>query len=428
MLFWLIEDNEQLSKFLSQNHKEVFIELILENDNIHPSLNKLSLIYIRPLLASKGYIATISHNETLSCNITNINALLQTYDKMYVRDKKQFMYFFPNRNVIDINFIENIEDESRTNVHEYFYSKFPDNEKINKIIPVTKHYERCENLWKKVKPIINKPIPDYFNFYNKNITNVFWFIEQEGIRINPNIIEDKFNIINKKFSIKDNKIYSKYNLYNSTSRPSNSFNGVNFSALNKENGQRKALIPENDFLLEIDINAYHPTLASHLVNYDFKDLNPYEYLADKTKLSIPESKEKMFEVLYGGKFEGLEGLEFFDKLKIYIELLWEDYKKDGFIEEKISGYKFYKNKLDKMNPYKLFNYLLQCKETSQNVVIMKKILTLLKNKKSKLILYVYDSFCFDMDENEKDLIEEIIKIFSNYNLKVKTKMGVSYEF
>jgi hypothetical protein len=428
MLFWLVEDNEQLSKFLSQEHKEVFVELILENDNIHPTLNKLSLIYIRPLLASKGYIATISHNETLSCNITHINALLQTYDKIYVRDKKQFMYFFPNRNVLDINFIENLDGKFRTNVHEYFYQKFPNNKKINKIIPVTKHYEKCENIFKEVKNIVNKPLPDCFNFYNKNVTNVFWFIEQEGININPGLVKEYFNLSNGEFSIKENKIYSKYNLYNNTSRPSNSFNGINFSALNKEKGHRKFIIPENDFLLEIDINAYHPTLASHLINYDFGGVNPYEYLSKEANVKVGEVKEKMFEVLYGGNFDGLEHLEFFRLLKNYIDSNWEFYKKNGYIEEKISGFKFYKNKLDKMNPYKLFNYLLQCKETSQNVVIMKKILTLLKNKKSKMILYVYDSFCFDMKNEEKDLIDDILKIFDNYNLKVKTKMGMNYDF
>ena len=80
-----------------------------------------------------------------------------------------------------------------------------------------------------------------------------------------------------------------------------------------------------------------------------------------------------------------------------------------------------------MNPYKLFNYLLQCKETSQNVVIMKKILTLLKNRESKLIHYVFDSFCLDIKE-EENIIEEIQSIFQNLGFKTKIKTGADYDF
>ena len=45
-----------------------------------------------------------------------------------------------------------------------------------------------------------------------------------------------------------------------TTRPSNKFNGVNYAALNKDNGCRKSFIPRNDKFIELDIGAYHPTL------------------------------------------------------------------------------------------------------------------------------------------------------------------------
>ena len=53
------------------------------------------------------------------------------------------------------------------------------------------------------------------------------------------------------------------------SRPSNKFKGVNYAALNKDNGCRESFIPRNSKFIEIDISAYHPTLASKLIGYKF---------------------------------------------------------------------------------------------------------------------------------------------------------------
>ena len=66
-------------------------------------------------------------------------------------------------------------------------------------------------------------------------------------------------------------VYTQYNLKTLTTRPSNTFNGVNYAALNKENGSRQCFIPRNDLLVELDISAYHPTLLAKLIGYDFGD-------------------------------------------------------------------------------------------------------------------------------------------------------------
>jgi hypothetical protein len=81
-----------------------------------------------------------------------------------------------------------------------------------------------------------------------------------------------------------------------------------------------------------------------------------------------------------------------------------------------------------MNPQKLFNYLLQNLETSNNVRILWGITKLLRGKKTKLVLYTYDSFLFDLDNNEKNIIEKVLKIFEKYNFKTKIKHGTSYDF
>ena len=81
-----------------------------------------------------------------------------------------------------------------------------------------------------------------------------------------------------------------------------------------------------------------------------------------------------------------------------------------------------------MNPQKLFNYLLQNLETSMNVRILWDIIQVLRGKKTKLVLYTYDSFLFDYDDNESYVIDDIKEVFSKYKLNIKTKTGYDYDF
>ena len=81
-----------------------------------------------------------------------------------------------------------------------------------------------------------------------------------------------------------------------------------------------------------------------------------------------------------------------------------------------------------MNPQKLFNYLLQNLETAVNVRILWEIIKLLQKKKTKLVLYTYDSFLLDLDNKEEKLVEEVLKIFKKYKLQVKLNYGSNYNF
>lgn len=67
-------------------------------------------------------------------------------------------------------------------------------------------------------------------------------------------------------------------------------------------------------------------------------------------------------------------------------------------------------------------------ETSLNVRILRHILKRIIFKKSKLVLYTYDAFLFDLADDEEYLIEDIKNIFKRYGLKVKLKHGTNYDF
>ena len=329
--------------------------------------------------------------------------------------------FFPFKNIIDISFNTPEYLEPTTAAHDFFYQKHSDKENINTIIPIVKHYEKCELIFDKIKKHCIKP--NNLAFHNK-LTSIYFAIEKNGIKINSNKFKEFFDVNEELYSIQDNTIHTQYNLHTTTGRPSNSLNGINFAALKKDDGCRESFIPRNDYFIEIDINAYHPTLAAQLVGYDFKDQSPYQYFAQEANIEIDEAKLLMFRQLYGGIYKEYQHIEFFKLIQEHTNKLWESFNKEGFIECPISGHKFTKDLKD-MNPQKLFNYTLQNLETSTNVCMLWEIIKLLKSKLTKIVLYTYDSILLDYEE-EDNLLEQIQQIFSKYKLKVKMTKGYNY--
>jgi len=420
-MFYIIETDTQFQELVEKDYKQVFIELVCFNDHVHPALNHISLIYLKPLNNDKGYMLCLNHNESLSLHKTPINNLFATYEEIYVRDRKSFIYFFPLNNVIDISFNAPEYTEPTTYAHDFFYQKHSDKENINTIIPIVKHYEKCELIFEKMKQYCVKL--GNSKFYSR-LTSVFFAIERNGIGINKEKFDTYFELNDGKYSLQNNSVYTHYNLYTTTGRPSNSFNGINFAALKKDDGCRESFIPKNDKLIEIDINAYHPTLAASLVGYKFENQSPYQYFAQEANIEVSEAKILMFRQLYGGIYKEYQHIEFFQLIQNYVDKLWKEFNSEGFITCSISGHKFSKDLKD-MNPQKLFNYVLQNLETSTNVCILWEIIRLLKGKLTKIVLYTYDSILIDYEE-EENLLEQIKQIFEKHNLKIKLTEGHNY--
>ena len=420
MAFYIIETDEQLKDFSNMKFDKAFVELVLHNDHTHPSLNELSLLYIKPLNGDKGYILCLDHTETLSLNKTPITQILADYNEIYVRDRKTFVYFFPLNNLVDISFTSPNYVEPSTSAHDFFYQRQGDLENINTIIPIVKHYEKCENIYNKVKEYCVKS--DNNKFLNK-LTTTFFSIERNGLKIDKYEFDKHFEINNEAFFIRDNTVYSKYNLYTTTRRPSNSFNSINFAALAKDNGCRKSFVPKNDCFIEIDISSYHPTLAAQLVKYDFGSVTPYEYFAKEANIEVSKAKILMFKQLYGGVYKEYQHIKYFQLIQEHVNKLCSDFTVNGYIECPISGHKFTTDLKD-INPQKLFNYTLQNLETSTNVNIIWDIIKILKGKKTQIVLYTYDSIL--LDYSEENTLEDIKQTFEKYKLKVKLTTGKNY--
>ena len=426
-MYWLIETEEQINYLINRQYKEAFIEIIPFHNNVHPALNDVSLVYFKPFIETKGFMLCITHSECLGVSKTLVNELLTQVDKLWVRDKKSALFYFQIKALLDSSIIVPPYIQEQTQAHNILYQKYPNKKDINKIVPIVKHYEVCEKIYETIRPSLDKELPPYFRFYNEYTTLAFFGIEKNGIHINKEIFDQHFKPNNPIYSISDDKIYTNFNLFTTTKRPSNSYNGINFAALNKDSGARESFVPQNDKFVEIDISAYHPNLAAHLVDYEFGVDDVHQAFADMYGVDYKKAKELTFKQLYGGIFKEYEHLEFFQKVKRYIDDNWRKFNEDGYVEVLRSGYWLEKSKLDNMNPQKLFNYVLQNLETATNVCILIEINKLLRGKKSKIVLYTYDSFLFDIDESE-NLEQEINKIFKNKKLQTKTGYGTTYNF
>jgi hypothetical protein len=418
-MFWLVESEDQIKRFFQSGYKEAFVEIIPYNDTIHPTQNQICAIYIRPLVSTKGFMLPISHSETIDASIDNIKHILSKYDALYVRDKKEFLHYFPLKTLYDITLNSHTYIRETTQTHSYFYSKMGDKKDLNRIIPIVKHYEYCENLFNDLKDKINEPINE---FYNTKASVVFNAVERSGLRIDRERFQSHFHDVDGEY------VYTQFNFKTLTGRPSNKFKGVNYAAIPKDNGSRDSFIASNDCLLELDIGAYHPTLLAKLVDYDFGDEDIHSAFAKMYGVDYQKAKELTFKQLYGGVFDKYKDLEFFRKVTAYTDDLWDTFQYQGYIECPISKKIFKRDELDDMKPQKLLNYLLQNLETSYNIRILWEIFKTLNGANTKLILYTYDSFLFDLDRSERVKMVEILNIFKDYKLNIKFNYGNTYNF
>jgi hypothetical protein len=379
-------------------------------------------VYIRPIEASKGFMICITHSESLNALNTRVNELIDKFEVLYCRDKKETLHYFPNKTLYDITPPPHTYIRPTTQTHDLYYSKHKDNPELNLIIPIVKHYELCETIFGDLKANINREKTKYDDFFNSKTSMVFNAIERNGIRIHNETFSEYFHPVDGEY------VFTQFNLKTTTTRPSNKFKNVNYAALNKENGCRKSFIPRNNRFVEIDISAYHPSLAARLIDYKFTTSDIHAHFASLYGVDYKKSKELTFKQLYGGVFENYKHLEFFQKVEKYVGETWRKFESDGFVECGVSGYIYEKKNLQNMNPQKLFNYLLQNLETSMNVRILWDMCVILRKCKTKLVLYTYDSFLFDLDNSEEGILEEIREVFKKYKLNIKEIEGYDYNF
>jgi hypothetical protein len=422
-MFWLIETSEQFKNFTERTSTKLFVNPVWKHPEIHPGLSTPLCLYVKDIEIETSYLINIAHPEALKLNIDEIKQFFKTTDKhIYTPDRKAFNYFCFIQNSYDLNLDNEIKTRDNIQAINHYTARYAGDPNLNAIIPIVKHFEYNELIYQDYLKAIRGYKPSQ---YKQDLTSVFWFIERNALKTDGSIGE-YFEVRRPFLSQSDDYIYTQYNLYTTTGRPSNTFNNINFAALNKENGCRNSIIPRNDFLVEIDLTAYHPTLISKMVGYQSPNGDIYEDFAHQYNLERAESKNLVFKQLYGHVYHEYQDFEFFKLTQKLIEKVWKKYTEEGKITITQSGKVFESSNLENMNPQKLFNYIIQHLETYTNTQLLKEILTVLNGKKTIVVLYVYDSILLDVSEEERQVVQEIQDIFEQNKLKIKVNYGKNY--
>ena len=434
-MFYIVEQESKLESLQRLAKLGLYVDVISSNDLYHPKLSSTVAVYVRPLHSGHGYIIPINHDEGLNISKDRIYGILSSTSKLYTLDKKNLLYHFNLQDAIDLSLLYSVKKYDRleysreNNTLNYFYNKFRNFPNINQLIPISKLYESSEKVYEQVKHVIDFDIPEYFDFYNKTATNVFYLLEQSGLGIYYDNFVKMFNPRDPLYNIIDNTVLTSYNLYNVTSRPTNAFNSVNFAAIPKSVEHRKCFVPKGDYFVELDFDGYHLRLLSDQIDYPLTKESAHEQLAklyfEKEQIDEDEynqAKQINFHAIYGKIPEKWAHLEIFTKIDTFIKQLWRRFEDDGKVVAPISG-KVFDRGLKDMHPQKLMNYIMQSLETSRNILILKEVLRYLQNKKTKLVLYTYDALLFDFHkEDGKETLEklqEILESDGKYPIKFK---------
>ena len=423
-MFYLIETKNQLNKLIDKLSvsESPYLEFIQGNDNTHPALAEIIAIYLN--VNFKSYIIPLSHLECINQDRNHVLRLLQDYE-FCVLDKKSSLHAAPHISYTDIQHSIPLLDQHTTNAHQWYYRKFP-HTKVNKMIPIGKHLERCEA---KLRAIIDCSPEETNEYYDSILLPVLYELEKNALKFNDKF-DDYFKPKCKKFSIKEDHIYGWYNPYTTTGRPVNNFNGINFVGLKHDNGERDTFEPDNDFFVEMDYDGYHPRLIGDIVDYQFED-NVHNTLAEiyfKSKKITPEqykeSKTLTFRQIYGGIDKANLHHPFFFKTQNFIDIIWETFNKNGYID--VGSYRIKKDDHPKIHAQKLFNYYIQATETETNIRKIQVIQDYLKTKQTRLVLYIYDAFIFDVSKQDgKQTLIDLENILSE-KFPIKVKVGKHY--
>lgn len=434
-MFYLLESQDQIQWLENQLQHPLYIDVISTNDYYHSKLTETVGVYIRPAEDTQGYFIPISHDDGINVEKKRIYDIIKRADILYTLNKKNLLYHFNLQGAIDLSLVysmnkfKRLEYVSSNTTIDWYYRKYSEKFDINRIIPISKLYERCEYTYSQIKDTIDLKIPSGFEFYNSMATNVFYLLEQKGVGILYDGFNEMFTPKNPIYNTLNNTVYTDYNLYNNTSRPTNTFNSVNFAAIPKTPEHRKCFNPQNDFFVELDFDGYHLRLLAEQLDYFLTDESAHKQLAklyfgkdEITDEEYAKAKQINFHAIYGKIPEEHKNLKIFKEIQEYIDAMWKSFQEGGYVWNPQSG-KHFTQELKDMNPAKLMNYMMQSLETSNNIIILKDILKYLRDKKTFITLYTYDAILFDFskEDGKKTLedIKELMEKQGKYPIKFK---------
>lgn len=417
----VVESEKEKKDFLYRWMNEVSIIIPIWVDlEKHPMNNQLAFLFV--VIGNDTFVLVYNHIDGIPANLD----LSKSTQPKWVWDKK---------GLLQMNLgIQNIFDISS---HTFF-----NHNKLFQLLPKEQpfisHYLRLgiRNDLGKISPLmkwgeylttfvneLELPTPTK-NWVDDTMIPTLSVIEEYGISVDTEKFFDRYPQATK--HLINQQIYTQYNPYTVTSRPSNRFGGINFSALNKSDGTREVFIPKQDSIfLQMDYDAYHPRIIGKLIHYPLPDSSVHQWLADQYGVSYDEAKGITFQLLYGGIPEEFDDIPYYKRVREFIDRLWEFGKERGYISTLNRNIPL--NSIEGVNPQKLFNYLLQATETELNIAIIQRVLDFIKDTKIELVLYTYDSFLFNYPlETPKEDAKKLKEIVESGGFPIKANWGTDY--
>jgi len=417
----VVESNKEREEFLQRWNNEPSIVIPIWSDlEKHPMNNELSFLFVvmgkSIFILIYNHIDGKSHQLDLSTStqpkwVWNKKGLLQMDTKIQnIFDISNYTFFSENR-------LLDFKPEEQPFISHYLRMGIREN--LGKIAPLMKWGEYLKSFVDSLS--LPTPTPSWID---SDVIPLLSDIERYGVRVDGKKFFDRYPQATK--HLKNSTLYTEYNPYTVTSRPSNRFGGINFSALNKKDGTREVFIPkEGHIFLQMDYDAYHPRIIGKMVHYPLPQTSVHQWLADQYGVPYDESKGITFQLLYGGIPEEFDSIPYYKKVREYIEKIWEHAQSKGYVSTLHRNIPL--SSIEDSNPQKVFNYLLQATETELNMETMKRVLEFIEQTDIELTLYTYDSFLFSYPlDTPKEHALKLKELIEMGGFPIKASWGMDY--
>ena len=402
---------------------DILLHIVPLHDEVHSALNSPSILFIRNITQGRTSYFGLNHPDVQSVDRKQLVEMLNAFTgRKWAVDKKAFMHMLPVTGLLDVGFAQYLREnkvfdlnEFETPAHVLVRRNFAGKPGFGRFVPLLKHLEMFSELADTCERIIKTTVVDEpFLKFNDAIIEPLAEVEKRGLAIDVKEFEKHFGCI---FS-RTGMVYTQYYFYTSTGRPSNRFGGVNYAALNKEDGSRKAFVSRHGNLgklVLIDYSTFHPRIISHLTNYPIPfEVDIYEYLAKLyfnkpmvDESDIADAKKITFRQLYGGVEEKYLHIKYLAHLKEFIDYHWSFFNRNHYVETPIFKRKITDKHIQTPKPATVFNYLMQAIEGEISIPILGQVNELLKGRKTQAVLYTYDSILFDYHLDDGDIMGTI---------------------
>lgn len=278
----------------------------------------------------------------------------------------------------------------------------------------------CEHIVKTIEK------PDRYEFY-KHVSMMLGDIATRRVKIDPKLVKSYMTspkLKNQAKMILDNKPYVDYNQFGTkTGRLTTKKGSFPILTLNKD--FRSAILPQNDYFIELDFNGAEVRTLLGLLGKPQPGEDVHDFHLENVFTNITtrnDAKVAFFAWLYGSKTAVSQ--KDMQKLASF-------YEKDRLLEEYWDGNTVrtpFRKQIADTSEHHALNYLVQSTAAELTLKQALKLEYLLRTRSagSNIAFLIHDAVVLDMKKEDENLIKPLIALMSSTNFgtfKVNIKRG-----